>query len=74
MIVGNPGMVMLHSWVKVILRPSGRLIMIGFFVIRLLLTVSVSITKMVVAPMSAMAWLESMMVFVGRVRSRQCFG
>ena len=59
-IAGNPGMMTSHSCVEVILRPSGRLILIGFVVMRLFWTLSVSMTKMDVPPVSAMAWLNAM--------------
>ena len=59
-ITGNPGMLMSHSCVEVIRRPSGRLILIGLVVMRLFWTLSVSMTKMDVAPVSAMAWLAAM--------------
>ncbi len=58
--VGKPGMVTSHLCVEVIVRPSGRFILIGFDVVRLFLTEFVSITKMDVAPVSAMAWLDAM--------------
>ena len=54
-------MVMLHSWVDVIKLPSGRLTLMGFQVICLLVTLVVSMTKMDDAPVSAMVWL-------GRIR------
>ncbi len=57
-IVGIPVMVMSHSLVDVILHQSGMLMMIGVFAVLLLVILSISMMKMDVVPVSAMAWLE----------------
>ena len=55
-ILGNPGIVMSQQWVDLIFVPSGRLMVSGFFVIRLFLTGVPSMMKMAVAPVSIMAY------------------
>ena len=52
--VGRPLMKMSHSWVDVILLPSGRFTLMVFFVTRLFETLVASMTKMDDAPVSAM--------------------
>jgi hypothetical protein len=52
---GRPGILMLQTCVDVTLLPSGRLIVIGFFVLRRFLTGVPFIMNIEVAPVSAMA-------------------
>ncbi len=54
-VVGYPGIVMLHTCVNFTFLPSGRFTVRGFDATRLFTTSTPSITKMDVAPVSAMA-------------------
>ena len=54
-ILGNTGIVMSQQWVDLIFVPSGRLMVSGFFAIRLLSTGVPSMMKMAVAPVPIIA-------------------
>ena len=54
-VVGSPGISMSHMCVDLICLPSGRLIISGFIAGRLFFTSAPSITKIDVAPVSAIA-------------------
>jgi hypothetical protein len=60
--MGNPGIFMLHACVNLTFLPSGRLTVRGFVATRLFATSTPSITKMEVAPVSAMAWFGVMVI------------
>ena len=55
--VGRPWMLMSHMCVEYIFLPSGKLIVRGVLVTRLLSTGAPSMMKIDVAPVSTMAWL-----------------
>jgi hypothetical protein len=61
-VTGNPGIFMSHACVDLTFLPSGRLTMRGFVATRLYATSTPSITKMEVAPISAMAWFGAMVI------------
>jgi hypothetical protein len=54
-VVGSPGMSVSHMCVDLICLPSGRLIVIGFLAVHLFFTAAPSMTKIEVAPVSAIA-------------------
>jgi hypothetical protein len=58
-IVGRPGILISHTCVDWIFLPSGKLIMRGDTMIRLLSMAAPSMMKMEVVPMSAIAWLAA---------------
>ena len=59
-IFGSPGILMSQTCVNPIVVPSGEFILSGFIVIRLLLTSVLSMMKIVVAPVSAIALYAAM--------------
>ena len=59
---GSPGIMKSHMCVDFTLFPSGKLIVIGCVAMRLLSTSTPSIMKMDVAPVSAMACFESIVI------------
>ncbi len=59
---GNPGMVMLHICVDFIFLPSGMLMLKGLLARHLFTTSAPSIMNMDVAPVSAMAWVEAIVI------------
>jgi hypothetical protein len=61
-VMGNLGIFMLHACVDLTFLPSGRLTVRGFVANHLLATSTPSITKMEVAPVSAMAWFGAMVI------------
>jgi hypothetical protein len=61
-VMGNPGILMSHACVDLTFLPSGRLMVRGFVANRLFATSTLSITKMEVAPISAMAWFGAMVI------------
>jgi hypothetical protein len=58
-IVGRPGILISHTCVDWIFLPSGKLIVRGNTVIRLLSPAAPSMMKMEVMPVSATAWLSA---------------
>ena len=58
---GRPGMTMSHVCVDVIRLPSGRLMLIGWRAAQMLLAGAPAMTKIEVAPVSAMAWVGAIM-------------
>jgi hypothetical protein len=61
-VMGNPGILMSHACVNLTFLPSGWLTVRGFVANRLFATSTPSITKMEVAPVSAMAWFGAMVI------------
>jgi hypothetical protein len=61
-VTGNPGIFMSHACVNLTFLPFGRLTVRGFVANRLFATSTPSITKMEVAPISAMAWFGVMVI------------
>ncbi len=61
-VTGNPGILMSHACADLTFLPSGRLTVRGFVATRLFATSTPSITKMDVAPVSAMAWFGAMVI------------
>ncbi len=59
---GNPGMVMSHICVDFIFLPSGMLMLKGLLARRLFTTLAPSIMNMDVAPVSAMAWVDAVVI------------
>jgi hypothetical protein len=60
--VGNPGMVMPQTCVDIICYPPGMLIFNGFDAGHLLTTSTPSMMKMEVAPVSAIAWVNVIVI------------
>ncbi len=60
--VGNPGMVMLQTCVDIICHPLGMLIFKGFAAGILLTTSMPSMMKIEVAPVSAIAWVDAIVI------------
>ncbi len=61
-IIGNPGIVISQRWVDLTFRPSGMLMVKGLLVILLLTTSMPSIIKMEVAPVSAIACVDAILI------------
>ena len=61
-IVGRPGILMSQTCVDTSCLPSGKLIGSGFFAMRLLSTSALSMMKMEVAPVLAMAWFVAIVI------------
>jgi hypothetical protein len=61
-VMGNPGIFMSHACVDLTFLPSGRLTVRGFVATCLFATSTPSITKMEVAPVSAMVWFGAMVI------------
>jgi hypothetical protein len=61
-VIGNPGILMSHTGIDLILLPSGRLTVSGFVANRLFSASTPSITKMDVAPVSATARFVAMVI------------
>ena len=61
-VTGNPGILMSHACVNLTFLLSGRLTVRDFVATRPLATSTPSITKMDVAPVSAMAWFGAMVI------------
>ncbi len=61
-VTGNPGIFMSHTCVNLTFLPSRRLTVRGFVANCLFATSTPSITKMEVAPVSAMAWFGAMVI------------
>ncbi len=61
-IVDNPGIVISQMWVDLTFRPSGMLMVKGLLVILLLRTSTPSIIKIEVAPVSAIACVNAILI------------